>query len=184
MNFIENLPDLNNTLNSVLASLDEYSDIQTLRIAFSLLGKICFCWAGSQSSPVAAVVPVLPDTTKMSKYAAKQKETLRRSPLPGFDSFILERIVPLSFAVVLRPKFSVTDGQSTLVVNEVAMLHSNLYDILGVQYQEYLCNMYFPTLGCPLVLGREFASSLAEKDKKVTKKCILGVFTKLKKAKP
>ena len=118
--------------------------------------------------------------TKSSKSAIKQKEVLRRSPLAGFDSFILERIVPLTFAIVLRPKFSMTDGQSVLVLNEITLIHCTIIDNLGIKYQEYLCNVYFPTIQCPLLLGQEFAAAIAEKDRKNSKKMVLDVLSRLK----
>ena len=157
--------------------LDEFSDVQSLRITFSLLGKICYCWGGTQESPTKAFSP---EVTKSSKSAAKQKEIIRRSPLAGFDLFILERIVPLTFAVVLRPKFSMTDGQSVLVLNEITLIHCNIDDNLGIQYQEYLCNVFFPTINCPDTIGREFASVIARKDGKNSKKMVIDILSRLK----
>lgn len=162
---------MNSTLSSLMACFDEYSDMTIYKNAISLFDKMVYCWGGI-GSPSAS-------TLKQTR-TLKPKEILIRRPLDGFDSFILDQIVPILFHLPMRSNFNIKDGTSLLVIGEIALLHSTIYQVLGTPYIEYLTNMYLPTLNCPEPLRFEFATAVTEQDKKKSRKMIQTIFGKLK----
>ncbi len=72
---------------------EDVSDPASEKAAFTFLGRCVTTWA----TPPTAVNGVT------------------HNPLPGFERFIYERIVPAAFRVPAAPDLNVKDGQVTVV---------------------------------------------------------------------
>ena len=68
----------------------------------------------------------------------------------------------------MKPTFVITDGQSLLLLAELANIHKTAYTILGQQYCDFLVEKYLNTL--PSSVGFEFANAVVQLDKKQLKK--------------
>ncbi|KAJ3091721.1 pre-tRNA nuclear export protein [Quaeritorhiza haematococci] len=88
-----------------------------------------------------------------------------KQPLPGFDSFIYEGVVPLLFDVPKKTGYSPQDGQAVLVLNEIAAVHRTLFATQGEKYIDYLRRVYLPSSGYPLSAD-EFVEALRRLDQK------------------
>ena len=74
---------------------EDDSDPVAQRIAFSFLGRCVQVWGQANTA---------------NGDAAQASQSL-----PGFESFIYDRLVPLAIAVPSRPSFNVKDGQMLVV---------------------------------------------------------------------
>ncbi|KAI8058345.1 armadillo-type protein [Syncephalis plumigaleata] len=79
----------------VIEQAKRYDDVQTQKLAFSLLGKMVTLWCGTAESAMA---------------------------LPGFDQFLFGEIIPVCFEVPINPTFNLADGQTQLAFGELATL--------------------------------------------------------------
>jgi exportin-T len=162
---------LNVTLLSILESLETQTDPMIHKLIISLFGKMIYCWAEG-SVPINTDPKGLVGIPKNPK-----KDTLKRNPLPGFDSFIYERIIVAAMNLPIKPNYPITDGQSQLVLSELANLHKTAYTILGKPYCDFLVDKYFPSLPIPPQVGFEFANAVAQSDKKQLKKFLQVSFS-------
>jgi exportin-T len=167
----ENLGDLVSTMERIMSCFDTHSDKNTLKIAFSILGKFVFCFGGTDLN--------------ITLYAQKSKKAskpngllLRRAPLQGFDSFIFESMVPVAFVIPSKEGFNFTDGQSLLVLTEIANLHILIHKVLGKVYLDYLSN-YLPSIQMPQTMTQQFITTLVQGDPKAFRKFITLFYSNL-----
>ncbi|KAL2916594.1 pre-tRNA nuclear export protein [Polyrhizophydium stewartii] len=189
-----NFPHINNTLLSILLCLDENSDAAVHKLVFSLFSKMVFCWAGDGTLPGAAFAtangsssghagaangvgsaPAMArkgsGTSSAAATASKAREpVMRRCPLSGFNQFVFESIVPAMFELPLRASFNPSDGQAMMLLGEIANLHKTAFEVLGMEYAEFLSKAYLPSRGCPEPVAQLFASNLVALDRKDFKK--------------
>ncbi|KAJ3256087.1 pre-tRNA nuclear export protein [Boothiomyces macroporosus] len=161
---LENISELNSTLSAILACFDRFSDLPAQKLAVSLLTKMVFCWGG-----LGNTIQEQPEEKKKGA-TLKVREPLKREPLPGFDAFIYEQIIPTTFSIPMKPGFNMNDGQSIVLLGELAQLLKTAYQVLGRQYLEYLSNTFFPSIACNPTLGNQFITALEQLDKKTFKK--------------
>jgi hypothetical protein len=131
--------------------MDEISDLPTKKLVFSLLAKMIYCWTGSADSPTQVATP------------AKEKPHAKH-PLQGFDAFVYERIVPLTFTP-LSSTFPLSDSAAHSILTEIAILHQTAAKTLGQAYIAYLSQTYLPSLSCPPSTINDFIECFA-KDKR------------------
>lgn len=147
-----NLPSLPSLLDQILACMDDISDLPTKKLVYSLLSKMIYCWTGSADSP-----------TQNSVNPIKETPNIKR-PLQGFDSFVYERIVPITFTP-LATAFPLSDAAAQSVLTEIAILHQTAAQSLGPSYIAYLSQKYLPSLSCPQSTINDFMESIG-KDKR------------------
>ncbi len=182
LSYVENLGILNTTLLSIMACFDEYSDAAAQKLALSILTKLVYCWGGTASTEVPPLSVIDgPGKGMVGTKVKVQKENVRRNPLNGFDSFILEQILPIAFVVPLQASFNPADGQSLLIIGEIALLHKTISTVIGSSYSDYLCNVYLPTLNCPENLRREFVATMTQTDRKDFRKYLQSFFISFRK---
>ncbi|RKO91340.1 armadillo-type protein [Blyttiomyces helicus] len=99
-----------------------------------------------------------------------------KPPLPGFDRFILDLIVPTLFKVPVSPGFSLSDAQSTLVMNEIATLHKAIHVALGPVYVDYLVGVALPGVQCPPHVAQQFVEGVKLGDVKLLRKFLVVCF--------
>ncbi|KAI9362521.1 armadillo-type protein [Zopfochytrium polystomum] len=185
-----NYPLLNTVLQSCVFYGMDPSDYTAQKMALSALSKMVASW-GSAPKPSATSNGVEIPTTILTARPAqspdpnrsrktgmvgakplntdkKQKDgnlvaigTGGRSPLPGFDKFIYESIVPALFQAPLKPDFSVQDPQTIAVFAELALVHKRILIVQGLEYLEFL-NAYLPSIQCPPQLALQFTMALQQ----------------------
>ncbi|KIY72334.1 ARM repeat-containing protein [Cylindrobasidium torrendii FP15055 ss-10] len=119
---------------------EDVSDPGSEKLAFIFLNRCVTAWMSAES-----------DSSK---------------PLPGFEQFIYERIVPAAFRVPAAPGLNVKDGQVTVVLHELANFLHNLGRTRGAEAYEYFLNVFLPAQNWPPEMATDFTSKLRELDAK------------------
>ena len=81
-------------LENVIGFAEDVSEPSAQRLAFTFLGRCVSIWGQANPELVNGEAP---------------------QSLPGFDTFIYERLVPLAFSVPSNPSFNIKDGQMLVV---------------------------------------------------------------------
>lgn len=158
--FLNPLPENQPQLQTVLQSLVYYStnsDIACQRVALTVLHRLVTLWGRKTDSPNGAT------TTN---------ETSTSTPLPGFEQFIYETLLPLSFEAPAKENFDFNDAQSQMVLGEISSLLKSIYDARGDELLNYLATVYLPGIQCPNDLMQELIHCVQNQDAKTLKKAI------------
>ncbi|RKP27159.1 armadillo-type protein [Syncephalis pseudoplumigaleata] len=123
----------------VIEQTKRYDDVPTQKLAFSLLCKMVAVWGGT--AELAMI-------------------------LPGFDQFLYGEVVPVCFEVPVNPAFNLADGQTQLVFGELATVLKLVHEKQGTQLQQYLQEVYFPSIQCPAEPAQEICQALDQLDTK------------------
>ncbi|KAF8604237.1 KapM protein [Ceratobasidium sp. AG-I] len=147
----DQLPGL---VQSIATVAEDMSDPASAKLALSFLGRSTVAFAqapdapGAQPKPNTPAVPVQVDV------------------VPGYQSFIYERLVPLAFDIPASPSFNIKDGQVLTATMEIGGLLRHIYLARGQEAINYLAEVYLPSKSCPPALITEFVGKLAELDVK------------------
>ncbi|KAM6504507.1 Armadillo-type fold [Amanita muscaria] len=90
--------------------------------------------------------------------------------LPGFETFIYERLVPAAFRVPSLPGFNLKDGQMTTVLHEIANLLQTICKTRGVEAYTYLLSIFLPSQNWPQDVALDFTTKLRDLDGKSFRK--------------
>ncbi|KAL1916477.1 uncharacterized protein VTP21DRAFT_5668 [Calcarisporiella thermophila] len=142
-----NRPHLNIILQSILHYASDTSNVQSQKLAFGILLKMVNAWAENQANGTNSSVN-----------------------LPGFDQFVYGDLVRACFEVPAKPGFDLTDGQTVLVVGEIALLQRAIFERGGAAFADYLREGYLPSIQCPPSLADEYVQALQQLDAKNFKK--------------
>lgn len=93
-----------------------------------------------------------------------------RLEAPGFYQFMYEHILRITFEVPMKPTFDLQDGQSVLVLGEIAGLQKAMAQKQGDVFLNYLNQVYLPSMNCPPDLAQEYVQALQQLDAKQFKK--------------
>ncbi|KAJ3334353.1 pre-tRNA nuclear export protein [Blyttiomyces sp. JEL0837] len=184
-----NSAHLNTILQSCLHYAADPSDAITQKVVISLLAKMVASWgsasksallpAYSESNSNLASSSVQPLANRKSGMVGvkdgvngagtgaqpkKAKEPIMvgiggKNTLPGFDKFIYESIVRVSFEIPMKPGFDAADAQTQNIFVELAALHKKILEVQGLEYVEYL-TMYLPSINCPEASSQQFLMGL------------------------
>ncbi|OAQ25069.1 Xpo1-domain-containing protein [Linnemannia elongata AG-77] len=138
-------------LQSVLHYAQDLSDIPVSRMAFGILLKAVNSW-GSQGDDGGG------------------DGTGEKLEAPGFYQFMYEHILRITFEVPMKPNFDLQDGQSVLVLGEIAGLQKAIALKQGDTFLSYLSQVYLPSIHCPPELAQEYIQALQQLDAKQFKK--------------
>lgn len=173
LNFI--LVILNNDLASVLVSASnqqifdtllttlehfarDASDYPTARLALATLTKMTLVWGGPDLTiPTSPNNPQVPAPT-----------------VPGFDTFIIQRFSPLSWAILSSSTFSPKDAQARSVLGEAATLQWTILRKTGAAYERHLRDAEMRNMGFQDVVLDEFIRCLQTKDQREFKKFFIN----------
>lgn len=149
-------------------STDNYSQ----KLAFSVLNKFIITWGG-----------MIPESAEIGKKIAKK--VLLNTPhgflaprpaLTGFEAYMYDEIVPIAFDVPTKAGFSLTDGQSIVMLGEIAVLHKTFFLSQGNKYLDYLSSVYLPKLGCRADLAEALVIGIRDLDSKDLRKVLQRFF--------
>ncbi|KAJ3280160.1 pre-tRNA nuclear export protein [Borealophlyctis nickersoniae] len=117
---------------------------------------------------------------QQSQSQAIQAEIPAKPPLPGFDRFLLDQVLPNLFAVPLKPEFSLADGSAIAVMGEIATCHKLISAAMGEGYYDYLINVFLPSIGCPGAIAEQFVGGLRGLEAKSFRKFLTSFIQNMK----
>ncbi|KAF8638342.1 hypothetical protein AX17_002362 [Amanita inopinata Kibby_2008] len=140
-------------LKSLIENMDQIaqdiSDSASQKSAISFLNRSVAIWG----QPVA--VPV---------------DGNAQEGLPGFETFIYDRLIPVAFRVPSLPGFNVKDGQMTTVLHEIANLLQTICKTRGSETYNYLLSVFLPSQNWPQETALDFTTKLRDLDGKTFRK--------------
>ncbi|KAL1526877.1 hypothetical protein AB1Y20_015568 [Prymnesium parvum] len=83
---------------------------------------------------------------------------------PGFNSYILQEMLPLCFQAPAQAHFDLKDAASHQLLEAIASFQISMLTKLGSEFMSYMCEVQLPSLGAPAELVNEYARILAERD--------------------
>lgn len=154
-----NKPRLDGFISHLLALATDSSDRgdrTAQKSAVFILTKTIQVWAGIPGHPTA----FLTEAALLNKETKKQVKITEASTnghstivvpqlLPGYETVVYERVIPAMFSILLDARFKLKDGQSSLVVYEIANMLRELIASRGAEAVDFLTTQYLPSIGCP-----------------------------------
>lgn len=153
----------------------DLSDIPVSRMAFGILLKAVNSWGSQGESSGAAAAAALANgkngvSNGSSGSGGGGDGTEEKLEAPGFYQFMYEHILRITFEVPMKPTFDLQDGQSVLVLGEIAGLQKAIASKQGDTFLSYLNQVYLPSIHCPPELAQEYIHALQQLDAKQFKK--------------
>ncbi|KAI9101118.1 armadillo-type protein [Phlyctochytrium arcticum] len=171
---------LNAVVQSVLHYVKDTGDRTAQKLAFSVLSKMVVSWGAAEGNHLKGVDAKNHKKAAHSSTSIKVSNFAPKSPLPGFDQFIYENILPVLFEVPMSASFNQSDGQCYLVMSEISNLQKTLVNAQNGRYIDFLRNVYLPSIGCPPQTAQEFVGALQEKDTKALRVYLQEFFLRMK----
>ncbi|KAG0242703.1 pre-tRNA nuclear export protein [Actinomortierella wolfii] len=202
-----NAPHFSLVLQSVLHYALDTSNIQVCKAAFGVLLRMVQSWGG-QGETNATTSPSLSSAELSAGFTSLSQTNLDLSNLkssntnnsgdsngtaaastgnnggqktreaPGFYQFMYEHIVRATFEVPMKASFDLADGQSMMVVGEIASIQKTILVKQGQTLLHFLSQMYFPAIRCPPELAQEYCQALQQLDVKQFRKYFQGFIYK------
>ncbi|KAF9345126.1 pre-tRNA nuclear export protein [Mortierella sp. AD094] len=155
-------------LQSVLHYAQDITDVPVSRMAFGILLKAVNTW-GSQGESAGGASATNGDNATANG-GGMTENGATKAEAPGFYQFMYEHIVRITFEVPMKPNFDLQDGQSMLVLGEIAGLQKAMALKQGDVFLTYLSQVYLPSINCPGDLAQEYVQALRQLDAKQFKK--------------
>ncbi|CAO3627556.1 unnamed protein product [Cunninghamella blakesleeana] len=149
-----NVEHLNTILQTILHFSKDNSDAITQKLSFGVFLKFVNTFASTPQNPTSA---------------------------PGFDQFVYNELIPVTFSVPMNNAFNVSDGQSMLVFGELTGIQKTLYNKQGNEYLEYMLNVFFPSIQCPRETAEGYCQAIQQYDLKQFKKYYQSFITDAKR---
>ncbi|SAM06431.1 hypothetical protein [Absidia glauca] len=134
---------LNTILQTILHFSKDSSDPATQKTAFGVFLKFVTSFASTPQQPSVA---------------------------HGFDQFVYNELIPVTFSVPMSNAFNISDGQSMLVFGEITGIQKMLYTKQGNEYADYMLNVFFPSIQCPRETAERYCQAIQQSDLKQFKK--------------
>ena len=84
--------------------------------------------------------------------------------LPGFETYVLQEVLPVCFQAPAQPHFSLKDPSALPLLEASATLQKAILAKFGSDLLAYLRNRLLPSLGCEAAFAAEYSHVLAEAD--------------------
>ncbi|KAG8712895.1 pre-tRNA nuclear export protein [Ceratobasidium sp. 395] len=149
-----NKEQLPNFVQSIATLAEDVTDPGSVKLALAFLAKSATAFAQAPNAPGAQPKPNAPAAT------------IQFDVVPGYQSFMYERLVPLAFSIPANPSFNVKDGQTLSATMEIGALLKQIYQARGEEATKYLTEVYLPSQNWPPPLITELGTKLAELDVK------------------
>jgi exportin-T len=121
---IDNQTTFENIISAVEHFARDPTDLLTARSAFGIINRMVTVWGGPDVMPVAVSHPPLNSPTDVAG-----------SPMiPGFDTFIISRFSPLSWAIPSTPGFKAKDPNARQLIYEIAGMQQEILKKTGQAY--------------------------------------------------
>lgn len=94
--------------------------------------------------------------------------------VPGFETYLYERIVPVAFEAPATAGFDLADAQAQQVLTDLAALVRKAHGARGDELTAFLGTQYLPSIQCPDALAATVVASLASPDPKAFRRALLA----------
>ncbi|KAI7907870.1 armadillo-type protein [Cokeromyces recurvatus] len=149
-----NVGHLNTILQSLLHFAKDNSDPTTQKMSFGVFLKMVNAWATDAGSSASGV--------------------------PGFDQFVYNELLPITFSVPMSAAFNLADGQSLLVFGEMTSIQRALYIKQGNEFIEYMKTAFFPSIQCPPETAEKYCQAVQQYENRQFKKYFQSFITEAK----
>ncbi|KAH9817708.1 armadillo-type protein [Melampsora americana] len=99
---------------------------------------------------------------RMASTWLKPCQSTEPAPVPGFERFLYDHVIPLCFALPKKPKFDWSDAESYLIMSEIATLVHVLFNIRGDEFVEFLTGSFLPSIACQPTKSQALIAGLKE----------------------
>ncbi|KAK6001603.1 hypothetical protein QM012_002934 [Aureobasidium pullulans] len=141
------------TFETILTTLEHFcrdtSDYPTARLSLGVLTKMTQVWGGPDLT-----IPIPPGAAQVAA-----------PTVPGFDTFIMSRFSPLTWALITQPSFQPKDAQARSYLTEAATLQWTILRKCGAAYATHLRGSEMSGLGLQGPIIDEYIKHLEAKDK-------------------
>ncbi|KZT57628.1 ARM repeat-containing protein [Calocera cornea HHB12733] len=130
------------------------SDPQSQKLAFIILSKGVAAWGVNPALPAPNGTVAAPNGTNGIVHPPPSTQ-----PIPGFERFIYDHLIPLAFRVPLEPNLRFKDAETHLVLGEVTGLLNTIVQVRGDEGLAFLTT-YLPSLGMPTDFVQQFSDKV------------------------
>ncbi|KAI9692185.1 MAG: pre-tRNA nuclear export protein [Bathelium mastoideum] len=162
-------PTNQSTFDTIMTTLEHFTrdagDYSTARLALSVAERMCIVWGGPDVSLSSTSYPTRPTAATTAATTTITVPTPTPS-LPGFDTFMIRRFSPLTWALLSTPAFSAKEPQARQLLAEVASLQQTILAKAGPPYLAWLRDVELETMGVAPAPKEEYLRALAGMDLK------------------
>lgn len=170
-----NKPEFENVLSALLELAQNTRDPASQRLSWSFFAKSVVAWG---TSTAAANEPSVFSESAMSDYSQKvasglapptnqheiTKAQRAAQALPGYETFIYQRLIPTAFQVPLDPDYPFRSGQP--VMYEIAIVLRNMITARGQEGLDYLGSDILPKVNATPDMASQLVQSLRTQQSK------------------
>ncbi|KZO89899.1 ARM repeat-containing protein [Calocera viscosa TUFC12733] len=150
----KNLGAFETFLVFVMRIAENPSDPQSQKLAFIILSKGVAAWGINPALPAPNGSAAASNGTNGIVHPPPSTQ-----PIPGFERFIYDQLIPLAFRVPLNPDMRLKDAEASLVLTEVTGLLNTIVQVRGDEALAFMTT-YLPTLGMPLEFNQQFSNKI------------------------
>lgn len=170
-----NKPEFENVLSTLMQFANENGDPSSQRLAFAFFAKSVIAWGTSVEAANAPTVfadsalsaqsrAVANGTSSATNQHSISRVDRANQAVPGYETFIYQRLLPLCFEVPANEKFVLKSSQQALF--EIAMLLRNTLQARGQEAIDFLLGDLLPKMQCPPNIANELIQSLRTQQSK------------------
>jgi exportin-T len=79
-----------------------------------------------------------------------------QNAIVGFNSFLYQQVIRLSFSVPADARFNLDDAVSNTVLVEIVQLHKTIANKCGKEFEEFMLHTFLPTLNWPSEVAHQY----------------------------
>ncbi|XP_046840739.1 exportin-T-like [Xenia sp. Carnegie-2017] len=98
----------------------------------------------------------------------------------AFQDFITNNIIPSCFVAPSKPEFDLTDAQTMLTLQEIAIVQKTIHQKQGQQFVHFLQSKYLPSLNLTSEMAQEYCRHVEQDDVKQFKSFLKAFFNSFK----
>ncbi|KAI8639645.1 armadillo-type protein [Parasitella parasitica] len=140
-----NLESLETILKTFLHFAKDNSDPTTQKMSFGVFLKTVNSWASSTTSASAPTIA-------------------------GFDQFVYNELLPITFSVPMSASFNLADGQSILFFGEMTSIQKTMCSKQGADFIEYMKRIFLPSIQCPPETAERYCQAVQQYEGRQFKK--------------
>ncbi|KAI8365847.1 armadillo-type protein [Choanephora cucurbitarum] len=148
-----NLGFLNTILQTFLHFAKDNSDPTTQKMSFGVFLKMVNSWASGADT---------------------------NTSVAGFDQFVYNELLPITFSVPMSSAFNLADGQSILVFGEMTSIQKAMCVKQGNDFIEYMKKVFFPSIQCPPETAERYCQAIQQYEGRQFKKYFQSFITEAK----
>ncbi|KAL9537608.1 hypothetical protein MBANPS3_011624 [Mucor bainieri] len=139
-----NIESLETILQTFLHFAKDNSDPTTQKMSFGVFLKTVNSWASNTAAPGPTVA--------------------------GFDQFVYNQLLPITFSVPMSAAFNLADGQSILVFGEMTSIQKAMCVKQGADFIEYMKGVFLPSIQCPPETAERYCQAVQQYEGRQFKK--------------